>query len=310
MIFERPEYVLILDDDEEWRQILSDIVKEVGFQPVVVNSLRLARDALKTQRFSLILLDLLLHKNKNALAQGAWLLEDVAAQYRGLNRGPRVIVISGSTHSGHVIEKISHYTKEGIIAAFFFKETLDENKLREELLNIFNQTGDGMMDPSLLAMLALSAGVPFFTSVGETSGTIIGQYLGNQTRIILNRIFKGKIASPDDLLEDRLKAITAEAISAVTLQEKTTLTKEAERSLKTLMNSDHFSVDDLDDFYNELGVHTETGMFPVQNQDYLRGTGHRKNRANYLASWAFRHNKMGELFVMIQNEKPFLFDTA
>jgi CheY-like chemotaxis protein len=331
MTWERPRastshervQVLILEDDKDWQDILSDIVVETGFQPITVDNLKIARMILHNQKIDVVVLDLFLKQKKGVPAQGPRLLKDVAKlhQSQELKKGPLVIVVSGSPQAPNVMKIITDYMAKGIVIGFLSKDdTFDEYEMQEKLLSVRHSMippirlrlsqGDDLMDPSLLAMLALSVGTPFFTNVGASAGTIVGKYLGQQTILVLNRVFRGKITSPDDLQEDQLKAIATEQVSALTAQEVAALERETEESLRDLMNSRHFTVADLDDFYNGLGVHNESGMTPAQNLDYIRGTGERKNRANYLASWAYRHNKMGDLLALIRKEKPFLFEVV
>ena len=121
--------VLILDDEEVWRNILTEIVDDAGFKPILVNTLGSARTMLQNRKFDIVVTDVFLQGAR----QGFWLLEDVLKIHQELKEGPLVIVVSGSDRIGLKETHTISFDYRNIVIAFLSKEHFNDGQMKAAL---------------------------------------------------------------------------------------------------------------------------------------------------------------------------------
>lgn len=86
----KKNWVLIIDDDADFRQAVSDTLGQAGFRAVQAGKLSEAVAKLTNQKFRCVLLDLKLEKH-----DGERLLMDLRKDSRNLNHDTPVVIVSG-----------------------------------------------------------------------------------------------------------------------------------------------------------------------------------------------------------------------
>jgi DNA-binding NarL/FixJ family response regulator len=115
------EKALVVEDDAGWRNILEDLLKEVGFQVRLCTSFGEAYGYLHREKFSLAVMDLSLNgSNNDQEPEGYRLL--AGAQHEGI----ATIVVSGITERDEIERIYSDYA----ISAYIEKQTFDRAMFR------------------------------------------------------------------------------------------------------------------------------------------------------------------------------------
>lgn len=117
--------VLILDDEQEWRDILKEIVREANFTPIVTDNLVTARNILQSSPITIVVTDVSI---QGAL-QGFWLLNDILKIHQEMGEGPLAIVVSGSDQMGLWETQQLSVTFRNIVEAFFSKRHFDDRQM-------------------------------------------------------------------------------------------------------------------------------------------------------------------------------------
>ncbi|MCF3592584.1 response regulator transcription factor [Rhodobacteraceae bacterium LMO-12] len=89
---DKPEPVLIVEDDGDMARVLSEACEELGYTPVLVGSSAEALEAAATRRFPLAILDRLLPDGDSI---------DAIAELRRLGNVQAILMVSALAHAGH-----------------------------------------------------------------------------------------------------------------------------------------------------------------------------------------------------------------
>lgn len=115
--------ILILEDDPHWQEILSELVTDLRFKPVVVSSLDEALAALSVRRYALAIVDISLSMTNYADRRGVRFLKEINELYRKL---PAVVV------TGHATIDLAIETMAELEADYFIrKEQFDRHKFKD-----------------------------------------------------------------------------------------------------------------------------------------------------------------------------------
>jgi DNA-binding NtrC family response regulator len=106
--------VLIVDDQDNWREALLSVLVKDGFSVSEADSLRTARDALDEQEYSVIIMDVRLMDDSPGDISGLELLLEMRSHWTESNR-PGLIVITG--YSSGALE-VAAYRKLKVDAFF------------------------------------------------------------------------------------------------------------------------------------------------------------------------------------------------
>lgn len=159
--------VLILDDHAGWLKILSNVVIELGFIPISVNSLHEAEDALRKTEINIVITDIFF----DDIDQGIWLLHTLH-ELEKEKRVPFVIAISGSDLMGR--KQTKALIASHMVVDFILKDEFSKKQLQDAL-----KTARIKNDPDLAAYDSLKA---FQNNSYPSSGqivTITGNASGN-----------------------------------------------------------------------------------------------------------------------------------
>jgi nucleoside phosphorylase len=140
--------VLILDDEEPFRKIITEIVIDAGFIPIPVDNLRDARKVINDGKIDIVVTDVSVEGAK----KGLWLLDDIRKMHLKLKRGPLVIVISGSDLMGRREMQQITVNYRDIVVAFFAKDDFNDGQMVEVLTETIRKkqesasVGDSALD--------------------------------------------------------------------------------------------------------------------------------------------------------------------
>lgn len=94
----RGERILVVDDVEEQRQIASSILSELGYRVVLAASGEEAADLARTERFDLLLLDMILGPGMDGL--------DTYKRWLALHPGQKAVITSGFSETERIAEAL------------------------------------------------------------------------------------------------------------------------------------------------------------------------------------------------------------
>ena len=115
--------VLILEDDPNWQAILTELIQDLNYKPVVVDTLPRAQDALSDSLYALAIVDISLsmtdHGNRGGL--------EALKRINQLNQRLPTVVVTGHGTLDLAIETLAELEA----VHFFKKEAFDRRKFRD-----------------------------------------------------------------------------------------------------------------------------------------------------------------------------------
>lgn len=127
--------ILILEDEEVWRDILTGIVHELGHTPLATGDLQTARKTIKNEEIDIVVTDAFLRPGSVAPAEGLWLLKDVDEIHRKKRKGPLVIVVSGSAELRmDEARQVLNYQAKGILTRLLVKHHAEFEEQMQDAL--------------------------------------------------------------------------------------------------------------------------------------------------------------------------------
>ena len=95
MTQQTPPCILVVDDQENWREALTDLLLDEGFCVAIAASFEAALQELEKARFAVVVLDVRLKDNDIFNVQGVELLKVIKSQ----PNAPKVIMLTGYPES-------------------------------------------------------------------------------------------------------------------------------------------------------------------------------------------------------------------
>lgn len=118
--------ILVIEDDEGWNQVLSDILTEDGYQVDSVNNSVNARNLIKKNKYPITIVDLKL--GSESPDQGIDLLEYA----HRVTPKSGIVVVSGYGDA----ERVRDAFERGRAKAFIFKDGFDPEKFRQKVRSL------------------------------------------------------------------------------------------------------------------------------------------------------------------------------
>jgi DNA-binding response OmpR family regulator len=129
----RPRRILIVDDLEEWREELKEVLIRAGFVVETASTASEGFEHLKEGLFHVLILDIRLQEADQSNDDGIRLLEEL--KKLGLNEAITVIMLSAYV----TVERTRAVFKDYAVADFVFKHEFKKHLFREQIHQIFAQ---------------------------------------------------------------------------------------------------------------------------------------------------------------------------